>query len=175
MENSKPERLMPERLNFGRHFHSTMGFPLKRYRDWKAGNPESKNLFDYRVVMGFFLPPWQREAVWTERQKIAFIESSWLGVNLGTFSYNFGGIGSPFDNLLIDGQQRMSAIQDYIEDRFPVFGYRYSEVTEIDRRFWEMGCIFGHFQTDSEDEAYLRQYYNMLNFGGTPHKESERA
>lgn len=68
-----------------------------------------------RTVMGFVLPSWQRGLVWTEAQKIAFIESAWRGVPIGTYTYNEAPIGSPLDYLLIDGQQRMNAIQEYIE------------------------------------------------------------
>ncbi|AGR47710.2 hypothetical protein PHIM7_58 [Sinorhizobium phage phiM7] len=175
MTNETPKRLMPPRLNLGRSYATTMMGPISRYKEYLAGRSFSKNLFGYREVMGFFLPPWQRGSVWTEKQKIAFVESAWKGVNLGTYSYNTAEIGSPYDNLLIDGQQRMTALQDYVEDKFPVFGYRYSEVTIVDRRMFEMMTTFASYETETEDETYLREYYNMLNFGGTAHKEDERA
>lgn len=172
---TEAKRLMPERLYLGEHSQSTMSFPLMSYRKFKEGKPEAENLFGYRVVMGFFLPSWQRGSVWTESQKIALIESAWRGVNIGTFTYNIAAIGSPYDNLLIDGQQRMQALQDYIDDKFPVYGYRYSEITDVDRRMFDFTTHFSSYRTHSEDEKFLREYYNMMNFGGTAHKEDERA
>jgi hypothetical protein len=128
-----------------------------------------------RTVMGFKLPSWQRGLVWTRGQKISFIESAWRGVGLGTYTYNEAGIGSPYDELLVDGQQRMNAIQSYLDDEFPVFGWRWSEVTPADRRQWSMSTMFSAYITQTEDEEYLRNYYNLMNFGGTAHGPNEKA
>jgi hypothetical protein len=38
-----------------------------------------------------------------------------------------------------------------------------------------MSRHFSAYLTQSEDEAYLRGYYNMMNFGGTAHTEDQRA
>lgn len=135
-----------------------------------TGNP-----LGLRVVMGYFLPTWQRPLVWTEEQKVRLIESAWKGLSIGTYTYNRARLGSPYDNLLIDGQQRLHAIECYLNDEFPVFGYRWSEVTKVDRRVWEMTIHFRSYITETENETYLRDYYNLMNFGGTAHKETERA
>jgi hypothetical protein len=166
---------MPERVDLGRSYNSTMAGPIHRRKEYLAGKSFTENNFGYREIMGFFLPTWQRGKVWTERQQISFMESAWRGINLGTFTYNTAEIGSPYDNLLIDGQQRMTALQDYLDGKFKVFGFLYSEVTDVDRRMFEMTTVFASYETQSEDETYLREYYNMLNFGGTAHKEDERA
>lgn len=163
---------MPERVNLGRSFTSTMAHCMGQYRDWKAGKVETHGR---RTVMGFVLPDWQRGLVWTEAQKIAFIESAWKGVPIGTYSYNQAALGSDKDYLLIDGQQRMSAIQDYIEGKFPVFGEFYADISQRDERRWGMTTIFASYVTETEDESYLRSYYNLMNFGGVAHKETERA
>lgn len=168
------DRRMPERINLGQHMASTMAAPLGQYREWQE-NPAEINPHGLRTAMGYCLPTWQRGEVWTLAQKIALIESAWRGVSIGTYTFNRGKYGSRFDNLLVDGQQRMLAIQDYIEDKFPVFGYRYSEVTVVDRRLWNVSIHFHSYITETEDEAYLRGYYNLMNFGGTAHKQTERA
>jgi hypothetical protein len=148
---------------------STMAFPM--------GHARGDHLVPYthRIVMGFCLPTWQRGFVWSEAQKIAFIESAWRGLNLGTYTYNIAPIGHPLDNLLIDGQQRMRAIECYLMDQFPVFGYHWSETTVVDKRMWSMTTVFASYRTDTTDEDYLRNYYNITNFGGTAHTEQERA
>lgn len=162
-------RKMPERVNLGNHFQGSMAMPMLRRKD---AVPSPHGL---RSVMGFYLPTWQRPLVWTEAQKISFMESAWRGLNLGTYTYNQADIGSPLDNLLIDGQQRMAAIESYLDDAFPVFGWRWSEVTVIDRRMFGMSIIFAGYVVETEDESYLKAYYNMTNFGGTPHTEGQRA
>lgn len=167
-------RRMPDRINLGKHYASPMASPMMHFRAWKE-RPNEINPHGFRTVMGYCLPTWQRGLVWTRAQQIAFLESAWRGLSLGTYTYNQAGIGSPLDNLLIDGQQRMHAIQCYLDDDFPVFGWHWSEVTIVDRRMWEMTVHFNSYVTETEDEEYLKSYYNLTNFGGTAHKESERA
>lgn len=167
-------RKMPSRIDLGRSFASTMAHPMNRWKE-AAQKPEEFNPHGLRTVMGFNLPRWQRGLVWTDKQKIAFIESAWKGIPLGTYSYNEVDIGSPLDNLLIDGQQRMSSLQDYLNDRFPVFGWHWSQVTDVDRRSFSMTVVFGSYVTASTDEEYLKGYYDLLNFGGTAHTDDQRA
>lgn len=163
---------MPERVNLGRSYTSTLAHCMGQYRDWLDGRVDTKGR---RTIMGFVLPDWQRGLVWSLAQKISFIESAWKGINLGTYTYNQAELGSQYDHLLIDGQQRMSAIEDYIKDEFPVFGERFSEIDARDERRWGMTTIFASYVTETEDEDYLKGYYNLMNFGGVAHKETERA
>ena len=127
-----------------------------------------------RRVMGYRVPSWQRPLVWTDDQKVRLLESVWLGLNIGTYAYSQNYDKPEFDGLLIDGQQRLNAIQEYLCDHFPVFGYKWSEITAIDRRFFESNH-FHCFIIDSDDEDFLRNYYDMTNFGGTPHNPNQRA
>jgi hypothetical protein len=132
-------------------------------------------------LMGWILPPFQRPLVWSTAQKTRFIESAWLGFHLGTYIVNDadrfdGRNGRPHftDRWLIDGQQRLNAIRGYIHDEFPVFGYRWSEITELDRRRFR-SIVFACGRVQLNDEAKLRDLYDRLNFGGTAHTEDQRA
>lgn len=167
-------RRMPRHIDLGQHAMSTMAHAMGRKIEWIA-EPDKTNPHGLKTVMGFCLPVWQRPLVWSEAQMISFIESAWLGLNLGTYTYNIAPIGHPLDNLLIDGQQRMTAIERYLADAFPVFGYRWSETTVVDKRIWSMTTIFAQYRTETTDEAVLRDYYNLTNFGGTAHEPTERA
>jgi hypothetical protein len=155
---------MPAPVELGRHTASCIGELLINRRDEPAYR---------RRVMGFVLPPWQREFVWTQQQSIKFMESVWKGMPLGTYTFNRL-YGSEFDNYLIDGQQRLQTISKYLDDEFPVFGFFYSETTELDRRRFR-NIVFASYICETDDEAYLKDYYNLMNFGGTAHKENERA
>lgn len=162
--------IMPERVRLGEHLQTTI---LSAYHNWINNHHANASL---RQVMGFTLPPWQRGLVWTEAQKIRLLESAWRGLNIGTYTVNQSpGCLPQYDNLLIDGQQRMNALQEYFEGRLQVFGYRWSEITDADRRGFLMSRHFSSYITKSDDERYLREYYDMMNFGGTPHSEHERA
>lgn len=124
--------------------------------------------------MGYNLPKWQRGFVWSEGQSIKLIESIWLGLSIGTYTFNRSHNNPEFDNLLIDGQQRLKAIQDYMQGAFKVFGYKYSELGRPEQRGFE-SRHFHCFITNTTDEDYLKNYYNRMNFGGTTHKKRERA
>ena len=163
-------RVMPDPVRLGDHVQTTMITP---FHNWENSTTEPDGR---RMVMGYALPAWQRDLVWTDDQQIRLLESAWRGLNIGTYTINHSPrYRGPFDNLLIDGQQRLYALQRYFEGAFPVFGYRWSEITEADRRGILMSRHFSSYITRTDDEDYLRNYYNMMNFGGTAHKESERA
>jgi hypothetical protein len=160
-------RKMPDRLNLGEHMASCVGQAIF---EWESG----KYLNGGRSVMGYNLPSWQRPFIWTPDQSRRLIESLWLGLSIGTYTFNRDHDDPTFDNLLIDGQQRLKAIQDYLSDQFPVFGYRWSQLDRPEQRAFE-GRHFHCYITKSSGEKYLREYYNMMNFGGTAHEESQRA
>jgi hypothetical protein len=127
-----------------------------------------------RTVMGYQLPVWQRPLVWTDVQNSAFVESLWKGIPCGTWTMNRFYDDPALDDLLIDGQQRMNALERYLDDQFPVAGYHWSEVTKVDGRFFDM-IIFPSYITESADEEYLKSYYDLMNFGGTAHTADQRA
>lgn len=133
-----------------------------------------------RRVMGFKLPYWQREdGQWSLEQSVRFIESVWLGVGLGTYMVN-GTLENPdVDQILLDGLQRMSAIQSYWNDEFQVPGddgkpYYWSELTAGEHAHFDR-IPFAWIETQYATEEACVEAYNRHNFGGTPHDPSERA
>lgn len=158
----------------GQHMQSTMMHPMHRKREYEK-TPFEMNPNGLRVVMGFPLPVWQRPLVWTMKQRIRFLESAWLGLNLGTFTYNDNYNDPEYDGLLLDGQQRLYAVEQYLSDEFEVFGYHWSELSPPDTRRFGMNVHFNCFITNSNSETYMREYYDLMNFGGTAHTEDQRA
>ena len=143
--------MIPPKVNLGQHYNFTVGEFINRDFDFK-------------------LPDFQRPLVWTIEQKIKLIESLWVGIPIGTYTVNESN-NPNYDRLLIDGQQRINAIKEYVNNGFKVYDLFYSEVT--DRKF--TNCQFPCYVTQSDDIEYLKNYYNLMNFGGTAHKEGERA
>ncbi|NDV51524.1 DUF262 domain-containing protein [Salipiger sp. PrR003] len=164
------DRLMPEKMHLGDH-HNSILRQSKGFRD----NHEFPNPTGLRMIMGFKIPEWQRPLVWSREQSIAFIQSAWLGLPLGSYSYNMFHDAPELDGLLVDGQQRMYALEQYFDDQFPVFGHHWSEVTKVDSRGFLMGRIFASYAVKTDDEEYLKAYYNRMNFGGVAHTEDQRA
>ena len=165
------DRVKPAPVDLGRGFDGCLGEAMMH---WESDGDETPNENGLRTVMGYFLPEWQRGLVWTREQKVRLIESCWLGLPIGTYTFNRKW-GSKYDNYLIDGQQRLNAIQCYLSDEFPVFGYKWSETKKIDKRRFRHSVKFGSYICETDDEQYLRNYYNMMNFGGTAHTEEQRA
>lgn len=146
--------MIPPRIKLGQHCNFTVGEIINREFDFK-------------------IPDFQRPLVWTREQKIKLIESLWVGIPIGTYTVNESN-NPDFDRLLIDGQQRINAIKEYVNDVFPAYGLFYSECDRIEKRRFN-NCQFPCYITQSDDIEYLKNYYNLMNFGGTAHKESERA
>lgn len=128
-----------------------------------------------RMLLGYPLPPWQREEKWSLEQKIKFIEGVFLGLGTGTFVINgmeFQDDGlAPFAGWLLDGQQRLSAIRDFYAGLFPVFGDTYwSDIPLVEQRRRFLYVIFPCSEMSyTDDEDLLKEVYRRLNFSGTPH------
>ena len=163
-------RLMPDRLNLGQRADFTVGH-INPPDDFPAQEQP-----DMRRLARFNLPPWQRGIVWDESRMRRFVESAWRGLDLGTYSYNMAPTyQGRWDWVLTDGQQRITALIRYWDDAFPVFGYRWSEITKADRLQLQIGTVFAAYVTKSDDEEWLRAYYDRMNFGGVPHEPGQRA
>jgi hypothetical protein len=168
MEN---QRLIPDTWFRAQAQSTTMSFISDRHDMAKRFAPLQEG---ERQLGWFVLPPFQRPPVWTMTQQIRFIESCWMGLPIGSFVYNqTSDAYSRFDNWLLDGQQRMTAVLDYVNDQFPVYTYFFSELTDIDHRKWSMSVSFPCMKTQCEDEAELREIYDRLAYGGTPHEPKE--
>jgi hypothetical protein len=127
-------------------------------------------LFEGERRLGWFvLPPFQRPPVWTEAQKVRFIESAWGGLPLGSYVYNRPPENERTDAWLLDGQQRVTAILEYAAGSFPVMGHRYPELTRLDQRTFEM-VTFPALETRLDDVEQLADVYDRLAYGGTPHE-----
>lgn len=74
-----------------------------------------------RYACGYPVPSFQRQLVWTMAQKVAFVESLWLGIYPGTYcihesDWSRDGTPVPFSGWLVDGQQRLTCIEQYWND-----------------------------------------------------------
>ena len=132
-----------------------------------------------RMLGKYPIPQWQRDSVWTLEQKVSFIRSAYFGFDLGSVVFNSWRENSDkklvyLSDIIIDGQQRIEAILDYVQDKFPVFGLYWSELTRGEQLRFKTRQL-SRKTTRCFDEALLKEVYNHLNFSGTNHKESERA
>jgi hypothetical protein len=178
-------------ISFGRSVGGTLRTLKHRLQDFKEDrsyNSMSSASRDDEWIMGFAIPPFQRDHVWTVEQSIAFINSARRGLPLGTYTYNVtlnmpealrsddNGRKYYFADLwLIDGYQRLSSFQSFLQDGFPVEGCYWSQIDRGAQNIFLQHVHFPAYETSLTDETQLREIYDLLNFGGTAHKEEERA
>lgn len=177
---------IPERLDCGKNVCGTM-YSLwsdyvshKQIMKAKEGSLVTDVAESY--ACGYPVPYFQRDLCWSRSQEVRFIESAWLGLNIGSYTLHkmdWESVGSDakalkFSGWLIDGQQRLTTIERYWNDEFKVFGLLFSELNSQERRRF-MSITFYHFEVELWDEKTIRDLYNRMAFGGTAHKESEKA
>ncbi|KWT98010.1 MULTISPECIES: DUF262 domain-containing protein [unclassified Variovorax] len=186
-----PARKMPRATINASTSPRSIGELVGRLELFTSKEAEQRQLYPWasRFVLGYPLPDWQRALVWSGEQKARFITSLWLDIDVGTYLVNdmadyIEEPGKPlfarkFTDVLLDGQQRLSALEDYLLNKLAVPDVngqpcRWEELGKVERRLFcnkTFGCSF----VRSWDEATLRQIYDLRSFGGTPHLESERA
>lgn len=153
-------------------------YPIDRLLEM---TPVTPTLPEERRLLGLVLPPWQRGEVWSPEQKRKFVEGIFLGLGCGFYvtnglEWDQSGNSSPMSGWLIDGQQRISALRDFINGNLVVFeDVSFPDLSRPERlRFLRtpFPCFELHY---SADERLLAELYNRLNFGGTPHAEQDRV
>lgn len=113
-------------------------------------------------------PAYQREFVWEEEHKVKLIDSIMRNIDIGKFTVTRRDYG--FDGPLyeiIDGKQRLRAILDYMEDRFPYKGVYWSDLSRTDQNHIE-GHAVGVAITERLSEADKMGIFLKLNVGGVP-------
>ena len=128
----------------------------------------------YRLQMN---PDFQRGHVWTEQQQIEFMEFLFKGGKTGkSFYFNKPSwrtqelIENYDDFVCVDGLQRTTAIQRFLNNEIPVFGCSYKE---FDRplRFSEYQIDI--YVNDLKSKKEVLTWYIQMNCGGTPHTKDE--
>lgn len=185
-ENDTNARRMPSAVLDTRSSPRTVGELIGRLEEYSQNQEKWHTEYPWasRFVMGYPLPSWQRPLVWTQEQKVRFITSLWEEVDVGSYLLNDqfefeNGVYREFSEVLLDGQQRLSALQSYVLSEFPVPDAEgkpcyWNELSRVERRFFS-NKTFARAGVRSWDEKQLRRAYDLRSFGGTPHKESERA
>jgi len=117
-------------------------------------------------------PDFQRPHVWTEEQQIAWLEFLMRGGKTGrTLYFNCEGWmrdwRGPF--VIVDGKQRLRAIERFLKNEIPVFGSFRRDFTDsllvIDSIKFNVNSL--------PNRKSVLQWYLEFNTGGTPHTNEE--
>lgn len=118
-------------------------------------------------------PDFQRGYVWTQEQKIRYIEYILRGGRSGRDLY-FNCVGwqrgyeGPY--VIVDGKQRLEAVMGFLNDKVPAFGHYRSEYTDKLRL---TGPDFIWHVNNLKTRKEVLQWYIDLNSGGTVHTKDE--
>jgi Protein of unknown function DUF262 len=119
-------------------------------------------------------PEFQRHYVWTEQQKIRYVEFALRGGRSGKDilwncpDWNTTAI---YDRMaIVDGKQRINAVRQFMRDELAVFGHTRSQ---IDGRLPTFNASFKMHVNDLVDPADVLQWYLDVNSGGTQHTDDE--
>lgn len=134
-----------------------------------------------RRLMNITLPPWQRPEEWSEEQKRRFVEGIFLGLGTGYYvvvmsDWDDSGQPKPMSGWLLDGQQRISALRDFLAGELVVFGdVRFPDLSAPDQLRFKRRPFPCHEVEYTDNEDALIELYDRLNFGGTPHSAEQRV
>lgn len=121
-------------------------------------------------------PEFQRGHVWTEEQQIKYMEFLLQGGHTGRdfyFNCKRGAYNSETSSGLyvcVDGLQRTTAIQRFINNEIPVFGSLYKD---FDRKLFRTEYPITVHINDLDNMKDIVKWYIEFNDGGTPHNKEE--
>ena len=128
---------------------------------------------DHTLNMGLQLnPDFQRGYVWNKKQKIKYLEFLLMGGSSARDIYfNCPGWMKDWkgDFVCVDGLQRLTAILEFFENKFAIFGNYYSNEIEIGSFDPNVIIHVNDLQTKKE----VLKWYLEFNSGGTVHTEAE--
>jgi uncharacterized protein with ParB-like and HNH nuclease domain len=103
--------------------------------------------------------------VWTTKDKVNLIDSIFNCIDIGKFAFIKKNYGDDYLYEVLDGKQRIRAILDYFENRFPYKGKYFNDLCNRDKdHFEEYNISVAEARNLSKEQ--ILQYFLMLNTGG---------
>ena len=112
-------------------------------------------------------PEYQRDLVWSLKDKEALIDSIARRIDIGRFVLR----RLPFrENVpgyeIVDGKQRLSTLIEFLEDRFAYNGVFYSDLSsQQKRRFLDLGILVAEIE-ESVEEKEVIDLFKRINLSG---------
>jgi hypothetical protein len=112
-------------------------------------------------------PEYQRGYVWEQEDKEKLIDSIFNNVDIGKFVFIHKGYAADYMYEVLDGKQRVSAIIDFYENRFPYKGKYFNDLSYLDRTHFENYRI-SMATVKRCDEQFVYRLFIALNTTGKP-------
>lgn len=123
---------------------------------------------------------YQRGLLWSEEHKQLLIESIYNRISIGTFvvkrnSYDFmlkqaREKGKCFNYQCVDGKQRLNAIADFIDNKFPdMYGKYYKDLSGVAKSMFQNYSNFSYMRMDENStDQDIQDMFLTHNFTGVP-------
>lgn len=132
-----------------------------------------KRKFEKNPPMLDLTPPFQREQVWSMKQKSELIESIIMGIPIPVFyvKENANGV-----YVVVDGKQRLTTLFDYIDNKFPLDklsilkgykGRRFSDISPLDQNKIEDCTLTLNVIKAPTSDRVTFDLFDRVNRGGT--------
>ena len=127
-----------------------------------------------------FVPHYQRNYVWTQKEKSYFIESVFLGVPIMPFLVSVSGDEAELE--IIDGSQRIRTLEEYCRNGFKLCGLNkltelngtvFSDLSESRKNRFLMRDFRFHVVTDKATNDIRADIFNRVNTSANKLKASE--
>ena len=158
-------------------FSDIQKFPECKYHEDVALYRIPRVLASYDQDYGLDMnPDFQRGHVWTLQQKIDYVEFILRGgKSAREFYFNCGSWdgaeGTDIPKMTcVDGLQRLTALVEFINDKFPAFGYKFSEY-EDNKRMCDY--TFRFEVNNLKRKSDVIKWYIGMNTGGSKHTEKD--
>lgn len=127
---------------------------------------ETRMRFLDGFICGHRLPSFHQPMQWSTEHQQQFIENVWLGLGFGQLVITIHPERAEVSRLIVDGQHRLTALHNYLENEFPVFGQYWRDVRVSDQmRFEGIPAPTIVLSQDHElTEVNLQAIYERLNF-----------
>ena len=114
-------------------------------------------------------PNYQRDYVWTMKDKVLLIDSIFNNIEIGKIALihysTFTWMESGYGYEILDGKQRLNALIEFYEDRFSYMGKYYSDLSGMDKyTFKNHPIAIGNIE--ESDKKVILKYFLMLNRTG---------
>lgn len=148
-------------------FVETFGFES----DLKTINKSVESLIHDYYHFGINMnPEYQRDYVWDQSDKEKLIRSIFMGADIGRFALitDYSNPGSnPYGYEILDGKQRLNAIIEYFENRWPYDGVYYNDLSWKDRhRFANHLVQISYLDKTETNRDEIIQQFIIINQAG---------
>lgn len=183
MHIQMPQRFLPTTVS-----HYPLDVLVGHWEKYLVDPSSARECFPWavRFVMGMPVATWARGLEWNVGQKSRFISAVWSGGDLGSYLTNdwyepesAGRALAENSEILIDGQQRLHCLEEYLLDRLAIPDAQgqpriWSELGNGERKRF-LSTIFTHARVSSGDEVALRRTYDLCALGVVPRSFDQRA